>query len=36
MFSAFLAVRYQTIPEAHKAQLAEQWGRFLRALAVWE
>ena len=36
IFSAFLAVRYQTIPEAHKAQLAEQWGRFLRALAVWE
>ncbi|CAE7220695.1 unnamed protein product [Symbiodinium necroappetens] len=37
-FSAtiFLAVRFQTLPEAHKALLAEQWGRFLHALAVWE
>lgn len=34
--SVFLAVRLQTLPDAHKALLAEQWGRFLHALAVWE
>ncbi|CAE7832729.1 Rabgap1l [Symbiodinium sp. KB8] len=34
--SVFLAVRFQTLPEAHKALLAEQWGRFLHALAVWK
>lgn len=34
--SVFLAVRFQTLPEAHKGQLAEQWGRFLRALALWD
>ncbi|OLQ09429.1 hypothetical protein AK812_SmicGene6959 [Symbiodinium microadriaticum] len=34
--SVFLAVRFQALPEAHKALLAEQWGRFLHALAVWE
>ena len=30
--SVVLAVRFQTLPEAHKSQLAEQWSRFLRAL----
>ncbi|CAE7278035.1 unnamed protein product [Symbiodinium necroappetens] len=34
--SVCLAVRFQTLPEKHKDQLAEQWGRFLHALAVWE
>eukprot|EP00439_Symbiodinium_sp_Y106_P036769 s4893_g4.t1 len=29
--SVVLAVRFQTLPEAHKSQLAEQWSRFLRA-----
>ena len=34
--SVFLAARLQTLPEARKVQLLEQWSQFLRALAVWD
>ncbi|CAE7808771.1 Rabgap1l [Symbiodinium necroappetens] len=34
--SVFLAVRFQSLPEENQALLAEQWGRFLHALAVWD
>ena len=31
----FLVLRFQTMPEDHRDQLTQQWGRFLAALAIW-